>query len=623
MSSRLGAHAVRVATAALIFTTISSTAVAQTTDDTTTTPTMIILDASGSMLEDDAPGLRIDAAKSAIHDMVSGLPSSAELGLMVYGNGTGSSDAELAAGCKDVTTLVPVGPVNSKKFLSIVDGIEASGYTPIGEALRTAAKGLPQEGPRAIVLVSDGEDTCAPPPPCEVAKELAQDGVDLTVHTVGFKVDDAARADLSCIAEATGGTYSDANDAGQLGEALEQKVEWALQGYDVVGKPVTGANSRSATNIPLLTPGQWVDTFPAVSEDEVTSRYYRMKPPQGWTPHVTATGVVDIHSSEDDSGSTAKIVLEAVTPDGDSCESDQDFTMWVDLMNEPLIASITPDCEDEAIIKITRDDQLYYTSPMATEILVRYEPPSDISHVAEPEERGLPEAPALDGTAAETIGGPSFNSATEITAGQTYSSTIVSGEFLYFKVPATWGQQLAYRFQRNDVEGMDKHYAINFRVNLYDPLRRELGREVKTWSAPGGNESADVRGGTKEVLRATSREVNLDGSYYIAVSLWGPYDRGQVTQDFSFKVETPGETEEGPIYLTDGTPNPSETLTTTAPPSSEPTTPESTVPEKTTVPRSSLLNNKVFTWGVPIAGIVAIVAASVALRRQDGSSDAR
>ena len=76
MSSRLGAHAVRVATAALIFTTISSTAVAQTTDDTTTTPTMIILDASGSMLEDDAPGLRIDAAKSAIHDMVSGLPSS-------------------------------------------------------------------------------------------------------------------------------------------------------------------------------------------------------------------------------------------------------------------------------------------------------------------------------------------------------------------------------------------------------------------------------------------------------------------------------------------------------------------------------------------------------------------
>lgn len=200
MSSRLGAHAVRVATAALIFTTISSTAVAQTTDDTTTTPTMIILDASGSMLEDDAPGLRIDAAKSAIHDMVSGLPSSAELGLMVYGNGTGSSDAELAAGCKDVTTLVPVGPVNSKKFLSIVDGIEASGYTPIGEALRTAAKGLPQEGPRAIVLVSDGEDTCAPPPPCEVAKELAQDGVDLTVHTVGFKVDDAARADLSCIA---------------------------------------------------------------------------------------------------------------------------------------------------------------------------------------------------------------------------------------------------------------------------------------------------------------------------------------------------------------------------------------------------------------------------------------
>lgn len=195
MSSGLGAHAVRVATAALIFTTISSTAVAQTTDDTTTTPTMIILDASGSMLEDDAPGLRIDAAKSAIHDMVSGLPSSAELGLMVYGNGTGSSDAEVAAGCKDVTTLVPVGPVNSKKFLSIVDGIEASGYTPMGRRYALPL-GLPQEGPRAIVLVVTGRTHVRLRHPA-VAKELAQDGVDLTVHTVGFKVDDAARADLA------------------------------------------------------------------------------------------------------------------------------------------------------------------------------------------------------------------------------------------------------------------------------------------------------------------------------------------------------------------------------------------------------------------------------------------
>ena len=84
----------------------------------------------------------------------------------------------------------------------------ASGYTPIGESLRVAARGLPAEGPRSIVLVSDGEDACTPPPPCEVAKQLKQSGrIDLVVHTIGFKVGAAARAQLTCIASATGGGF--------------------------------------------------------------------------------------------------------------------------------------------------------------------------------------------------------------------------------------------------------------------------------------------------------------------------------------------------------------------------------------------------------------------------------
>ncbi|MFT3943172.1 MAG: VWA domain-containing protein [Ancrocorticia sp.] len=623
MSSGFRANTARVATAALILTTMSSiSAVAIAADEKPTTPTMVILDASGSMLENDAPGLRIDAAKKAVHDMVSGLPSDAELGLVVYGNGTGSSEAEAAAGCKDVTTLVPVGPVNSKKFLSTVDGIEASGYTPIGEALRTAAKGLPKEGPRAIVLVSDGEDTCAPPPPCDVAKELAQDGVDLTVHTVGFKVDAAARADLSCIAQATGGSYSDANDAAQLGKALEQKVEWALQSYDVVGKPIKGADSKSAEDMPVLTPGQWVETFPAMADGKTPiSRYYRIEPPAGWTPHVTATGTIDANSEGDSAGTATKLSLEAITPDGDVCESDQDFTLWVADSNEPVISSLTPDCEGETLIKITRDDQVHYASDMAVEILVRFEPPSDISGVPEPEEKGLPEAPAIEGDAIPVTGGLSFNSATEIKVDQTYSGTITKGEHVYFKVPMTWGQQLAYRFRQDDVEGMSKNFGMNFFVRLYDPLRRDLGLESETWSAPGGSESPDVRGGTKEVLRATSNHVNLDGFYYLAVRVDGSYKQGEVTQDYSFRIATPGMVEKGPIYQTDGTPLPSDMTTTAS--AAESATSAATVSAGPAEPTSSLLDNKAFTWGAIIAGIVAILAAGFALGRRSGSGGAR
>lgn len=272
---------------------VSVEAHADPTSDQATTPTMIILDASGSMKNDDAPGPRIDAAKDAVRELVSGLPAGAQVGLMVYGTGTGSAKADKAAGCKDVKTFVPVGPIDKTSFLATVDGIEASGYTPIGAVLREAANQLPQEGPRSIVLVSDGQDTCSPPPPCEVAKEIAADGLELTVHTVGFKVDKDARKDLKCIAESTGGSYADAKDARQLDKALRQKVEIAIRGYDAMGTPVRGGASRTAADLPLLEPGQYVETFPATSSSPNTAeRYYRIQPAEGWTPHITVTGVV-------------------------------------------------------------------------------------------------------------------------------------------------------------------------------------------------------------------------------------------------------------------------------------------------------------------------------------------
>ena len=67
---------------------------------------------------------------------------------------------------------VPVGPLDAAAITAQVSRGRASGYTPIGNALRAAADALPAEGPRSIVLVSDGEDTCAPPTPCDVAAEL-------------------------------------------------------------------------------------------------------------------------------------------------------------------------------------------------------------------------------------------------------------------------------------------------------------------------------------------------------------------------------------------------------------------------------------------------------------------
>ncbi len=183
-------------------------------------PTVLILDASGSMNESDAPGPRIDAAKAAGNAFVDAMPDDSTMALMTYGTGTGSSDAEKAAGCQDVKTLIPLGQLDRDSMRSQIAGLRASGYTPISLALQSAVGLLlADDSPQAIVLVSDGEDTCGAPP-CDAAAAAKQSHPGLTISTVGFKTEGEASAQLSCIAQATGGLFVQAANANQLAARL-------------------------------------------------------------------------------------------------------------------------------------------------------------------------------------------------------------------------------------------------------------------------------------------------------------------------------------------------------------------------------------------------------------------
>ncbi len=183
-------------------------------------PTILILDASGSMTTPDAPGPRIDAAKSAAKGLVNDFAAQAQVGLVTYGTGTGSSDAEQAAGCQDVKTLIPLGPLNRDVMDAQIDSLRPSGYTPISLALSRAAALLPGDGsPQAIVLVSDGEDTCGQPP-CDIAKQLRQQHPGLSISTVGFRTDGPASEQLNCIATATDGLFVQAANSEQLAARL-------------------------------------------------------------------------------------------------------------------------------------------------------------------------------------------------------------------------------------------------------------------------------------------------------------------------------------------------------------------------------------------------------------------
>lgn len=197
-----------------------STSATGAKDSADPVPAMVVLDASGSMTADDAPGSRFDAAQQAVDGLVGALDDGYPIGLLAYGTSSGNSEAAKTAGCRDVREVVPFGALDPESFRSAVDELHPRGYTPIGAALTRAAAGLPASGKRVIVLVSDGIDTCAPPQPCAVAQRLHRTAPDLVIHTVGFKVEGDAQRQLHCIASATGGEYLDALNGPLLGRRL-------------------------------------------------------------------------------------------------------------------------------------------------------------------------------------------------------------------------------------------------------------------------------------------------------------------------------------------------------------------------------------------------------------------
>lgn len=213
-------------------------------------PILLILDASGSMNGDDGSGRpKIDAAKDAVAQVIQRLPEGVPVGLRVYGHRVPNTDRD--NGCQDSELVVPVTPLDRSAFTGVVNAITAQGFTPIGLSLQQAVADLPADTGGTVILVSDGIDTCAPPDPCQVALDIGQAGgpVEIRVETVGFQADEAARAQLACIADAAGGEYRDASDADSLAEALFQ-----AQGDQISG----GATAEDAL---LLESGQYRDTL--------------------------------------------------------------------------------------------------------------------------------------------------------------------------------------------------------------------------------------------------------------------------------------------------------------------------------------------------------------------------
>ncbi|WP_020555180.1 VWA domain-containing protein [Embleya scabrispora] len=218
----------------------------------------LVLDVSGSMKANDAGGMtRMDAAKKAFNEVVDSVPEPADFGVRVLGATYPGNDK--AKGCVDTQQLAPVGRPNKVVIKNEIAKLAPTGWTPIALSLREAAKDLGTgAGSRRIVLITDGEETCAPPDPCDVARELAASGLNLIVDTLGLVPDENTRRQLSCIAEATGGTYTSVLNADELSQKVQQIVKRAVREADETPAAVKGS-PNGCQDAPLLAPGVYSD----------------------------------------------------------------------------------------------------------------------------------------------------------------------------------------------------------------------------------------------------------------------------------------------------------------------------------------------------------------------------
>ncbi|MFG3002882.1 VWA domain-containing protein [Streptomyces calvus] len=229
----------------------------------------LVLDVSGSMRARDIDGRsRMAAAKQAFNEVLDATPEEVELGIRTLGADYAGDDRK--EGCKDTAQLYPVGPLDRTEAKAAVATLVPTGWTPIGPALLEAADDLDGgDGSKRIVLISDGEDTCAPLDPCEVAREIAAKGIGLTIDTLGLVPNVKMSRQLSCIAEATGGTYTSVEHQDELTDRVNELVDRAA---DPVVTPVATQGADSCDRAPVLTSGVYTDR-----EEFGQQRWYRVE----------------------------------------------------------------------------------------------------------------------------------------------------------------------------------------------------------------------------------------------------------------------------------------------------------------------------------------------------------
>lgn len=563
--------------------------VADESPATEQTKVVLVLDASASMNEPDPSGVtKLEAAKTALIGALGSLPEGADVGLRVYGatvDGPGRTPAE----CADSQLVHPIEPLDEQGLTAAIQSFDAVGETPIAYSLQEAAKDLGADGKRHIILVSDGEERCVPDP-CVAVQDIIDAGIGVQIDTVGFGVGDVARQQLTCIAEAGGGTYYDAADAGTLTTTLNTLSTRTARPFTIEGTPVEG--SPTPEGAPLLDAGQYVDSV-ASSSQGMTTKYYRVPRTQpGSTIRVSMVGRMP---AAPDGMNRGRWDWRLSTPDGLECSSR--WALASDTQRQGVIAAGTvmavqldpraqqPDARAQACAEA---DELVYEvkrgnarTAVTTDVEIRVmeeAPAADAESLPDgvasvPRDNSDQLTSPASGAPVSVVGGASFNDALAIEPG-TYVTDLVPGEVVLFKTRVDWGQEAIFAIDGPDpafapLQGLHSLDWLNVPGNVYAPdfsqmdsqellragMYRMVNGRLELTSRPDINQVPQVnfrnRWDSPRMYFSNSNGFSMAGDYYFAVGLGELRDgilRG-VPVPIRFSIAVNGEVQGAPEYV--------------------------------------------------------------------------
>ena len=160
---------------------------------------MLILDRSGSMNDPVGGSSKIEGAKQGLAEFVNLLGDSDGLGLTVFST--------------DTNVLTAVSPLGTKRqaTLSQINGIVADGSTRLFDTIaeqQQALQALPSKHIKAIVLLTDGQDTSSQRSLKQLLSQITPSaenaGEGIKIYTIAYG-NDADVSALTQIASTTGG----------------------------------------------------------------------------------------------------------------------------------------------------------------------------------------------------------------------------------------------------------------------------------------------------------------------------------------------------------------------------------------------------------------------------------